>query len=150
MLQDLVTPAQYWHDPFNQTAFLAGSHYLADINNEREQKNSSYSAGAVNNKLFISFSFDPSALTRLDMLVLAQWQQDTTIIPAASSQFGFYSLGQDNVVTPLRESELYTQDWLGLKQLDSEGKLHFPSMQGDHMDFDWEWFTENIVIPYLI
>merc|ERR1711892_794835 len=31
-IQDLVAPAQYWHNPFNQTAFLARSHYLADIN----------------------------------------------------------------------------------------------------------------------
>merc|ERR1711990_1400559 len=35
-IQDLVAPAQYWHDPFNQTHFLSGSHYLADLNNERE------------------------------------------------------------------------------------------------------------------
>ena len=58
--QDLVAPAQYWHDPFNQTHFLvkkkrrqysfvseqvnlqSGSHYLADLNNEREAKNETY------------------------------------------------------------------------------------------------------------
>ena len=44
---DLITPAQYWHDPFNRTGFLAGSHYLADINNEREGKNDDYRKGKL-------------------------------------------------------------------------------------------------------
>ena len=42
LAQDLITPAQYWHDPLNHTLFLSGSHYLADINNEQEEKNSGY------------------------------------------------------------------------------------------------------------
>ena len=41
-IQDLIAPAQYWHDPLNHTLFLSGSHYLADINNEQEEKNSGY------------------------------------------------------------------------------------------------------------
>ena len=62
--QDLVAPAQYWHDPFNQTHFLvkterrysfvadqinlqSGSHYLADLNNEREAKNETYKEVAI-------------------------------------------------------------------------------------------------------
>ena len=64
--QDLVAPAQYWHDPFNQTHFLvkterrqsfvsdqinlqSGSHYLADLNNEREAKNETYKEVATRN-----------------------------------------------------------------------------------------------------
>ena len=79
--QDLVAPAQYWHDPFNQTHFLvgnrlsnvlilektiqSGSHYLADLNNERESKNETYK----------------EVLAGLDNLVLVMWDGDTTIIP---------------------------------------------------------------------
>ena len=85
-IQDLVTPAQYWHDPFNQTHFLvgrrrsyrssflyhpnglffqSGSHYLADINNEREEKSPGYR----------------SQLEGLEDLVLVMWDDDTTIVP---------------------------------------------------------------------
>eukprot|EP00091_Calanus_sinicus_P009782 TRINITY_DN22741_c0_g1_i1.p1 TRINITY_DN22741_c0_g1~~TRINITY_DN22741_c0_g1_i1.p1 ORF type:complete len:279 (-),score=68.94 TRINITY_DN22741_c0_g1_i1:161-997(-) len=108
-IQDLVAPAQYWHDPFNQTAFLAGSHYLADINNEREEKNPAYK----------------DALASLENFVLARWISDTTIIPSQSSQFGFYDLGQDNTTLSLQELLMYKEDWLGLKELDAGGRLHF-------------------------
>merc|ERR1712055_668055 len=47
-LQDLITPAQYWHDPLNHTAYVQGSHYLADINNEREEKNEDYKSSLLN------------------------------------------------------------------------------------------------------
>ena len=86
MNQDLVAPAQYWHDPFNQTHFLvfnnrlrcwpvlspliwkavqSGSHYLADLNNEREWKNETYK----------------EVLAGLENLVLVMWDGDTTIVP---------------------------------------------------------------------
>merc|ERR1712241_2689 len=78
-IQDLVAPAQYWHDPFNQTAFLAGSHFLADINNEREEKNPEYK----------------------------------------------------QVLSSLEDLPIYQEDWLGLKELDMQGRLHFREMEGD-------------------
>ena len=37
-----ASPAQYWHDTLNHTAFLAGSHYLAIVNNELEEKEPLY------------------------------------------------------------------------------------------------------------
>jgi len=133
-IQDLVTPAQYWHDPFNQTHFLAGSHYLADINNEREAKNETYR----------------SVLAGLEALVLVQWDQDTTIIPKESAHFGFYSLEQDTEVVALEELPLYSEDWLGLAQLHQQGRLHRLHTSGDHMDFDYDWYRENIVRPFLV
>ena len=75
---DLIAPAQYWHDPFNHTDFLNGSIYLADINNEREEKTEKYREN----------------LLRLENFVMVRWRDETTIIPAASSQFGFYLPGQ--------------------------------------------------------
>jgi len=133
-IQDLITPAQYWHNPLNHPEFLNGSHYLADINNERLEKNAEYREN----------------LLKLENFVLAKWLQDQTIIPGASAHFGFYLDGQDILTEDLQSLALYTEDWLGLKSLDQQGKLHFREMQGDHMDFNWEWFTENIVLPFLV
>ena len=78
ILPDLITPAQYWHNPLNNEEFLEGSHYLADINNERPEKNSVYKEN----------------LEKLENFVMAKWVQDTTIIPGPSAQFGFYLQGQ--------------------------------------------------------
>ena len=75
---DLIAPAQYWHDPFNHTHFLNGSIYLADINNERAEKREEYREN----------------LLLLENFVMVRWRDETTIIPAASSQFGFYLPGQ--------------------------------------------------------
>ena len=57
-VQDAVAPAQvchtldicpfqcfapqYWHDPLNLTNYVEGSHYLAIVNNEVEEKESLY------------------------------------------------------------------------------------------------------------
>ena len=43
----------------------SGSHYLADLNNERESKNATYK----------------EVLAGLENLVLVMWDDDTTIIP---------------------------------------------------------------------
>ena len=61
----------------------------------------------------------------LENLVLSMWNQDTTIIPSISAQFGFYAPGQDNRTLKLQELPLYQEDWLGLQQLENKGKLHF-------------------------
>ena len=82
--------------------------------------------------------------------MLAKWISDTTIIPSESSHFGFYDLGQDNTTLTLQELPLYKEDWLGLRELDTNGKLHFREMEGDHMDFNWAWFTDIFVIPFLV
>ena len=86
----------------------------------------------------------------LENLVLVKWRAETTIIPAVSSHFGFYIQGQDLLTLKLEQLPMYNEDWLGLKVLGEDDRLHFLDMEGDHMQFQWEWFTENIVIPFLV
>jgi palmitoyl-protein thioesterase len=38
-------------------------------------------------------------------------------------------------IIPLRESQLYLEDWIGLKSLDEAGKLSFGWCDGEHMQF---------------
>ena len=40
---------------------------------------------------------------------------------------------------------MYKEDWLGLKALDTQGRLQFLDMAGDHMQFQWEFFIDQIV-----
>merc|ERR1711936_386153 len=132
-IQDLVTPAQYWHDPFNQTNYLEGSHFLSVVNNEKEDKIPEYR----------------DRMVQLENFVMIMFEGDTTIIPKESSMFEFYVPGQDEDILPLEESLLYKEDWIGLKYLNEEGKLHFYTVPGHHVQMDYQWIAENIV-PYLV
>lgn len=44
---------------------------------------------------------------------------------------------------------LVFQDRLGLQKMDADSKLHFLSTPGDHLQFSWDWFEQNIVDPFL-
>lgn len=41
------------------------------------------------------------------------------------------------------------QDWLGLKVMNSTGRLHFLASPGDHLQFTEQWFIDNIVSKFL-
>jgi len=82
--------------------------------------------------------------------VLVMYDDDTTIIPKESAHFGFCALEQDTEVVDIEYLPLYKEDWLGLASLDNQQKLHKLHLSGDHMDFDWSWFKENIVLPFLV
>jgi len=131
-IQDLVAPAQYWHDSNNLTNFIHGSHYLALVNNEREEKEPLYR----------------DRMIQLDNFVMMRWEAEATVIPAESSHFGFYAPGDVDTILPLQESQLYKDDLIGLKTLDEAGKLTFYNIPGGHMTFDYAWIAENIV-PFL-
>ena len=132
-VQDLVAPAQYWNDPLNHTNYVQGSHYLGVVNNEKEEKNPDYK----------------DRMVQLANFVMVMWEEDTTVIPKETSHFETFVPGQEVEVLPLRESALYKEDFIGLKTLDEEDKLHFYSVPGHHFQFDYDWVAENIV-PYLL
>ena len=70
-VQKRVIPAQYFRDPANIDQYLEHSNYLADINNERDEKNATLQG----------------KLSKLNKLVLVSFTEDTTLVPKESSQF---------------------------------------------------------------
>ncbi|KAH6945615.1 hypothetical protein HPB50_009299 [Hyalomma asiaticum] len=133
VVQDHLVPAQYWQDPFDRQTYIAKSLFLSDINNERV-KNETYKEN----------------LLKLHNLVLVMFENDTVVDPKATSWFGYYAEHDDKTIVPLQDQKIYTEDWIGLKQLDQSGRLHFLSTLGDHLQFKEEWFTENIIKQYLL
>uniref|UniRef100_A0A6M2DWE0 Palmitoyl-protein thioesterase 1 n=1 Tax=Xenopsylla cheopis TaxID=163159 RepID=A0A6M2DWE0_XENCH len=130
-VQKSLTQATYWHDPLNEALYKNRSIFLADINNEQH--------------------YNEDYITRLQSLynfVMVKFNLDTMVQPIATEWFGFYKSGQDVEVEALRDSPVYLEDRLGLKQMDQDGKLHFLDVDGDHLRFSEEWFIEN-VIPFL-
>ena len=113
--------------------YPTGSHYLAPINNEVEHRNLEYKAKIEN---LVNF-------------VMVMFNQDDVVEPKQSAHFEFYSPGQDREVLPLNESAIYQEDWLGLRTLDESGRLHFFSVEGKHVEIDYDWVAEYI-IPFLL
>ncbi|KAI5966206.1 uncharacterized protein KGF55_000515 [Candida pseudojiufengensis] len=70
-VQKSIIPAQYFRDPYEIEKYLKYSYFLADINNERNEKNSTYYTNISN----------------LNKLVLVTFTEDTTVIPKLSAHF---------------------------------------------------------------
>jgi len=132
MVQSHVVQAQYWHDPKDEATYREKSQFIADINQEREV-NEAYKKN----------------LQQLENFVMVKFNQDSMVHPTESQWFGFYKPGNPRSLMTLQESELYTQDKLGLAAMDKAGKLVFLELEGDHMQMSDAWFVENIVNVYL-
>jgi palmitoyl-protein thioesterase len=65
------------------------------------------------------------------------FDEDTVAVPKESALFAEVN-ATDGTVTPLQERRIYKEDWLGLKKLDDQGKLHFKSAPGQHMQLTEE------------
>ncbi|KAK4239008.1 Alpha/Beta hydrolase protein [Achaetomium macrosporum] len=124
MVQSRLVPAQYYRNPDEYEQYLEHSNFLADINNERKEKNEQYKKNIVKLKNFVMYMFE----------------EDTTVIPKETAWFGEVN-GTEN--TPLRARKMYSEDWLGLRELDRKGGLKFRKAPGDHMQLSEELLTET-------
>jgi len=129
-VQDHLMQAQYFRDPVEYDTYLSVNTFLADINNEFQTKNQTYRGN----------------LLKLNQLVMVLWENDTVVVPKESEWFGYYAIGDLNTKVPMRQQPIYTQDWIGLKQLDQSGRLIQLEIPGEHMQIDETWFN-NVLIP---
>lgn len=126
-----VVPAQYYRDPSagdeQWEKYLEMSGWIADVNNDREEKNGVYRERVVR---------------RLSRLVMLMWSGDETVVPKESAWFAELEREEDEddeakrKVRWLRETEGYKGDWIGMKTLDQEGRLEFLEVEGGHMELD--------------
>lgn len=117
-VQRQVVPAQYFRDPEDLENYLENSNFLADVNNERVEKNETYREN----------------LKKLDRFAMYMFEDDTTVIPKESAYFWEVNATSEEI-TKLRDRELYREDWIGLKYLDEKERLDFRVAEGGHMQF---------------
>ncbi|KAK4144490.1 Alpha/Beta hydrolase protein [Dichotomopilus funicola] len=122
-VQSSLVPAQYYRNPEEYEQYLEHSNFLADINNERPDKNPEYKKN----------------LAQLDNFVMYMFEDDTTVIPKETAWFEEVN-GTES--TPLRARKLYSEDWIGLRTLDRKGGLKFRTAPGDHMQLSTELLKE--------
>eukprot|EP01015_Nassula_variabilis_P019591 TRINITY_DN331_c0_g1_i8.p1 TRINITY_DN331_c0_g1~~TRINITY_DN331_c0_g1_i8.p1 ORF type:complete len:169 (+),score=31.39 TRINITY_DN331_c0_g1_i8:431-937(+) len=124
IIQDFIAPAQFYRDPHRPEDFLRVSRFLADLNNERPNKNQQYKDRIIN----------------LDLMVLVKFAKDHVIYPKVSEWFGYVDkrYGGDEIV--MQETELYKQDYIGLRELNERGALKFMELPGEHV----EWTNQDL------
>ena len=83
-------------------------------------------------------------------LVLVKFNQDSVVDPRGTEWFSYYKPGQAEIMLPYNETDLYTQDWIGLRKLDEDGRVDFISVEGNHLRFDDNFFIHDIINKYLV
>lgn len=126
-VQNHVGPAGYFKDISNYESYLSNSSFLADLNNEKVQKNNSYKQRFQN----------------LEKVILIKFDSDTMIIPKETAWFQFYDKNQSLI--DLEKSDFYQLDFIGVKKLNEEKKIQFVALEGNHLRF-----TMDDVDKYMI
>ncbi|XP_056174140.1 uncharacterized protein LOC115663600 isoform X1 [Syzygium oleosum] len=133
-VQEHLAPAGYVKIPTDLANYLKGCKFLPKLNNELvDDRNSTYK----------------ERFASLQNLVLIMFEQDSVLVPKETSWFGYYPDGTDDTVLPAQETELYIEDWIGLKTLDEAGKVKFINVSGNHLQISLADMKEYI-LPYLV
>uniref|UniRef100_A0A5B7A3Y3 Putative palmitoyl-protein thioesterase 1-like n=1 Tax=Davidia involucrata TaxID=16924 RepID=A0A5B7A3Y3_DAVIN len=132
-VQDHLAPSGYLKIPNNIPAYLEKCRFLPKLNNEfPEEKNSTYKG----------------RFSSLENLVLIMFEHDTVLIPKETAWFGYYPDGAFKPVLPPKQTNLYTEDWIGLKALDDAGRVEYISVPGNHLGIS-KSDMKKYVVPYL-
>jgi palmitoyl-protein thioesterase len=129
-MQDKFSFTNYWRDPTNLIKYKLFSSFLAGANNEKLIKNRLYKEN----------------INTLNNFVMVFSPNDEVVKPPESSIFSFYDSNL-NVVN-LTETELFKQDWLGLKSLYDRNSLHMFSANCSHTEYK-EYICFSQLYPIL-
>jgi palmitoyl-protein thioesterase len=120
--QTVFSPASYWNDPINPLQLTT---YLAEIDNKLWDE--------PKNKYLCQLK------RGLDLIAFGD---DETILPNISAFFGFWDSNGENPI-PYNETDLYENDWIGLKKLDQKNLITFHTIPNEsHMSIPYN-FTKN-------
>ncbi|CAL1375915.1 unnamed protein product [Linum trigynum] len=133
-VQDHLAPSGYLKLPDDMSAYLSKSKFLPQLNNEHpEARNPTFK----------------QRFSGLKNLVLIMFEEDEVIVPKETAWFGFYPDGEFNPVLPVQQTRLYQEDWIGLKQMNEEGRVQFVKVPGGHLGIS-DSDLKQYVIPHLL
>ncbi|XP_018411365.1 PREDICTED: lysosomal thioesterase PPT2 [Nanorana parkeri] len=103
----------FWNDPHHHDMYINASDFLAPINSERPEPNTTEWK-----KNFL----------RLKKVVLVGGPDDGVITPWESSHFAFYD--ENETVVEMHQQQVYEEDAFGLRSLDKKGAITVYSVPG--------------------
>ena len=127
-LMKILGPASYWKYRYHYDRYLKNNVYLKDLNNEGDVKKIEYK----------------NIILNLNKILLIKGSQDTVICPKESSWFEFYDINGKNIV-PLKDSEFYKKDFIGLRKMNEEGRVKFALFNAEHVKYSENEFVTHIV-----
>ncbi|XP_017274961.1 lysosomal thioesterase PPT2 isoform X2 [Kryptolebias marmoratus] len=132
-----ISICNYWNDPHHRDLYLNNSEYLALLNSERPNPNST----EMHESKESSWSTEwKKNFLRIQKLVLIGGPDDGVITPWQSSQFGFYD--DNETVVEMQHQDMYLKDVFGLKTLAARGDLILCSFPGiEHV----KWHSNETV-----
>ena len=128
LLAEKIAPASYWKYRYQYDQYMKDNVYLKDLNNEGPEKNQNYKNRIMN----------------LNKMLLVKGSLDTIISPRESSWFEFYDKKGEKIV-PLKQSDFYINDYLGIKALDQKNKLKFVTFNQKHVKYSEKEFATHII-----
>lgn len=127
-LTGFIAPTSYLRFRYDQEYYEQHNVFLKELNNENEIKDE---------EVYNRFS-------SLEKVMLVKSKNDTVITPIESSWFEFWDKEGKEIV-PLRESQFYKEDFIGLRKLDEEGKVSFVEFGGEHVMYNIVEYFEGIM-----
>jgi palmitoyl-protein thioesterase len=131
-VQEMLSIAGYWRDPYQLDKYLSRCRFLPDINNELPIRNETYR----------------SNMLKLNAFVMTYSDVDEVVTPGQSGWFLGYE-PKSLRVESWNQSRQYTEDLLGLRTLWEQGKIHRFISHASHGESDHgpnkEFIFENIM-----
>lgn len=128
-----LAPGGYLKLPNDIPEYLDKCSFLPKLNNEIPgERNATYK----------------ERFSSLKNLVLIMFEHDTILIPKETAWFGYYPDGAFHPVLPPQQTNLYIEDWIGLKSLDDAGRVKYVSVPGNHLRIT-NSDVQKYIVPYL-
>ncbi|XP_048435887.1 palmitoyl-protein thioesterase 1-like [Pyrus x bretschneideri] len=132
-IQEHLAPSGYLKLPNAMSEYLGKCKFLPKLNNELpDERNSTYK----------------ERFSSLQNLVLIMFEHDTVLIPKETSWFGYYQDDSFKSILSPQQTDLYTEDWIGLRTLDEAGRVKYISVAGGHLGISTSDMKKHVV-PYL-
>lgn len=131
-VQDVISVAGYWRDPYQLDKYMKRCRFLPDINNELPTRNETYRMNML----------------KLNAFVMTYSDVDEIVTPGQSGWFLGYE-PKSLIVEAWNQSRQFTEDILGLRTLWEQGKIyrftsHVPHGDSDH-DRNKDFLFQNII-----
>jgi palmitoyl-protein thioesterase len=124
LFQKQLSVANYWNDPRESYIFAkphsdyeVGNTFLPVLNNDPRRG----TQGPGQSKSEDEAARYKANFLRVQHAVFTAGTTDETIKPWQSGVWGFYDASEK--VVDLKDSQMWAEDWLGLRSLDQEGRL---------------------------
>jgi len=132
IVQDTISVAGYWRDPYHLDQYMNHCRFLPDINNELSVRNETYRANIL----------------KLNSFVMTYSDVDEIVMPRPSGWFIGYK-PKSLEIELWNETRQFTEDLLGLRTLWDQGKIyqftsHVPHGESDHKP-NKDFLFKNII-----